>query len=142
MCFSVWLSWYPYFDIIFVSIILMHILFHHWNNTAEEDGYITLTYDTEALSTPPKEVKKKMVRNVRKYSDIVKLHCIHIIPLYASVILILFWWYAYLLFLAYTWIDKSYDSDDLLLNQMAIQRNTEVNDEGGNAEDEEEDKCL
>ena len=120
----------------------MHFLFHHWNNTAEEDGYITLTYDTEALSTPPKEVKKKMVINVRKYSDIVKLHCIHVIPLYASVILILRWWYAYILFISCIWIDKSYDSDDLPLTQIVIQRNTEVNDEDENAEDEEEDKCL
>ena len=30
----------------------MRILFHKWNNTAEEYGDITLTDDSEAMSTP------------------------------------------------------------------------------------------
>ena len=57
--------------------------------------------------------KKEMVRNVLRDSDIVKFYCIHGIPLYGSVMHILCWYYDYLLFIAYIWIDKIYDSDDL-----------------------------
>ena len=79
-----------------------------------------------------------MVRNVLSDSELVKLYCTHVIPLYGSVMLILRWLYDYLFFLEYIWIYKSYDSDDLLLNQMILQLNSEVNDEDKNAEDEED----
>ena len=36
----------------------MHIFFHTWNNTTEEDGDITLTYDTEYMSTPNQRSNK------------------------------------------------------------------------------------
>ena len=58
MCFSGWLLWYPYFAVIFVNINLIHILFHNWNNTADEDVYITLTNDSAVMSTPPKISEK------------------------------------------------------------------------------------
>ena len=83
-----------------------------------------------------------MVRNVLSDSELVKLYCTHVIPLYGSVMLILRWWYDYLFFLAYIWIENSSDSDDLLLTQMVIQCNTEVNDEGENVEDEEDDASF
>ena len=58
ICFSVWLLWYPYFAIIFVDITIMHILFHQWNITSEEDEDITLLDDSEAMQPPPKISKK------------------------------------------------------------------------------------
>ena len=70
-----------------------------------------------------------MVRNVLRYSDLVKLYCIHVIPLYGSIMLILRWCYDYIFFIVYIWIYNSYDSDDLQLTQMVLQRNTEVNNE-------------
>ena len=81
-----------------------------------------------------------MVRNVLRYSDIVHLYCIHVIPFYGSAVLILRLCYDYLFFLSYLRIDKIYDSDDLPLTQMVLQRNTEVNDEDENAEDEEDNE--
>ena len=78
-----------------------------------------------------------MVINFFIDSDIVKLYCIHGIPLYGSVMHILCWYYDYLLFIAYIWIDKIYDSDDLPLTQMVLQQNIEVNNEGEDAEDKE-----
>ena len=80
-----------------------------------------------------------MLRNVLKYSDILKLYCIHVITLYGSVMIILRWCCDYLLNLTYTWINKSYDSDDLPLIQMVIQSNSEINDEGKNVDNEEDD---
>ena len=53
--------------------------------------------------------------------------------------IILRWCCDYLLNLTYTWIDKSYDSDDMPLTQIFLQHNSEVNDEDENAEDEEDD---
>ena len=82
------------------------------------------------------------MRKLLRYSNLVKFYCIHVIPLYGSVMLILRWWYDYLFFLAYIWIENSSDSDDLLLTQMVIQCNTEVNDEGENVEDEEDDASF
>ena len=82
-----------------------------------------------------------MVRNLIRCSDLAKLYCVHVIPLYSSVMLILRWCYNYifLLIYIYIWIDKSYGSDDLPLTQMFLQRNTEVNDEEENAEYKEDD---
>ena len=94
---------------------------------------------TQKLYQPTtKEVKKEIVRNVFRDSDTIKLYCIHVIPLYGSVIIILRWCYDYIFFLVYIWIDKSYDSDDLTLTQMVLQRITEVNYEDENMEDEED----
>ena len=78
-----------------------------------------------------------MVINFLRYINIVKLYYIHVIPLYGSVMLILRWCYEYIFFLAYIWIYKRYDSDDLPLIQIVIQHNTEVDDEDENAEDGE-----
>ena len=80
-----------------------------------------------------------MARNLVRDSDIVKLYCINVILLYGSVMIILRWCCDYLFNLTYTWIDKSYDGDDLPLIQMVLQRDSEVNDEDKNAEDEEDD---
>ena len=63
-------------------------------------------------------------------------------PLYGSVMLILRWRYDYIFFFAYIWIDKSYDSDDLPLTQMVLQRNSEVNDGDKIPEDEEDDASF
>ena len=81
-----------------------------------------------------------MVINVLRDSDIVKLYCIHFINLYGSVMFLLRWCCSYIFFLAYTWIDKSYDSDDLQLTQMVLKRISGVNYEDENAEDEEDDE--
>ena len=43
-------------------------------------------------------------------------------------------------FIAYIWIDKIYDSDDLPLTQMVLQRTTGLNAEDEDAEDEEGDE--
>ena len=56
------------------------------------------------------------------------------------VMLILCWCYDYLLIFTYIWIDKSYDSDDLPLTQMVLQRNTGVNIEDEDMEDKEDDE--
>ena len=53
--------------------------------------------------------------------------------------LILHWCYDYIFSLVFNWTEKSYDSDDLPLNQIFLQRNTKVNDEEENVEDEEDD---
>ena len=79
-----------------------------------------------------------MVINIFRDSDIVKFYYIQVITLYGSVMIILRWCCDYLLNLTYTWIDKSYDSDDLPLIWMILQRNSEVNDKDKNTEDEEE----
>ena len=98
---------------------------------------------TQKLCQPPtKEDKKEMVRNVLRDSDIVKLYCIHVIPLYGHVTLIFLWFYYFILFFGYKWIDNSYDIDDLPLTQMVLQINSEVNDEDENAEDEEGDEIF
>ena len=66
----------------------MHTLFRHLDNAAEEDGDTTLTDDSELCHNPQKEVKQKMARNLFRDSYIVKLYCIHVIPLYGYVMLI------------------------------------------------------
>ena len=45
----------------------MHHLFHNWNNNAEEDGDITLTDDSEAISPPPKKSEERYGENF--YAD-------------------------------------------------------------------------
>ena len=80
-----------------------------------------------------------MARNLFRDSDIFKLYCNYVITLYGSVMLILRWWCDYLFYFTHIWIDKNYDSDDLSLIQMVIQRNSEVNNEYKNAGDEEDD---
>ena len=79
-----------------------------------------------------------MVRNIFRDSDIVKFYFIRVILLYGSVMLILSWCYDYFFYITYIWIDKNYDSDDLPLIQMVLQRNSEVNDENEDVEDEED----
>ena len=79
-----------------------------------------------------------MVKNIFRDSDIVNLYYIHVIPYYGSVMLILRWCYDYLFFVEYIWIYKGYDSDEMPLTQMFLQRNLELNDEDENKEDEED----
>ena len=117
----------------------MHLLFHHWNKTAAEDVDITLTDGSASMSTPTKEVKKGIVRNIFRDSGIVKLYFIHVILLYGFVVLILRWWCDYIFLIAYIWIYKSYDSDDMSLTQMVLKSNSEVNDEDEILEDGVED---
>ena len=80
--------------------------------------------------------KKEIVVNFLRDDDVVLLYCNHVIPFCGYVMIILFWCYDYLLFLAYIWIDKIYDSDDLPLTQMVLQSDTGVNTEDEAAEDE------
>ena len=91
------------------------------------------------MSTPTKEVKKGIVRNIFRDSGIVKLYFIHVILLYGFVVLILRWWCDYIFLIAYIWIYKSYDSDDMSLTQMVLKSNSEVNDEDEILEDGVED---
>ena len=63
-----------------------------------------------------------------------------VILLSCSGIIYLRWCYDYLFFLAYIWIDKSYDSDYLPVTQMLIHPNTGVNTEEEDAEDEEDNE--
>ena len=79
------------------------------------------------------------MKNIFRDSDIVNLYYIHVIPYYGSGMLILRWCYDYLFFVEYIWIYKGYDSDEMPLTQMFLQRNTEVNDEEENAEYKEDD---
>ena len=81
-----------------------------------------------------------MARNVLIDSDLVKLYCIHVIPLYGSVMIILLWWYYYYFFIEYIRIDNIYNSDDLPLTQRVINCNTGVNTKDKDAEDEEDDE--
>ena len=73
---------------------------------------------------PQKQVKKEMVRNLFRYSDIVKFYFILVILLYEYAMLILRWCGDYPFCLKHTGIEKSYDSDDLPMNQMVLQQNS------------------
>ena len=78
------------------------------------------------------------MKNIFRDSDIVNLYYINVIPFYGSVMLILCWCYDYVFFVEYIWIYKGYDSDEMPLTQMFLQRNLELNDEDENAEDKED----
>ena len=80
------------------------------------------------------------MRDVLRDNHVSKLYCNCAIPFYGSFMLILWWCYNYLLFLAYIWIDKIYDSDELPLTQMVLQITTGVNTEDKYVENEEDDE--
>ena len=82
--------------------------------------------------------KKEMVRNVLRNDDTVMFYYTYIIPFYAYVMLILWWCYDYVMFLAYILIEKICDNDLLPLTQMVLQSNTGVNSEDNYLEDDEE----
>ena len=44
------------------------------------------------------------------------------------------------MFISYIWIDKIYNSDDLPLTQMLLQRTNGVNSEDEDAEDDDDDE--
>ena len=79
-----------------------------------------------------------MVKNVLRVSDIVNLLylCYTFVWLCYAYFTLMLW----IFFLAYIWVYKSYDSDDLPLTQMAVQKNTRVNTEDEDAEHEENDE--
>ena len=59
--------------------------------------------------------------------------------LYGSIMIILCLCYDYICFIAYIRIYKSYDRDDMPLNQMVLKHNSEVNDEDEVLENEVND---
>ena len=58
---------------------------------------------------------------------------------YADFMFVLCWWYYYVLFIAYIWIDKIYDIYDIPLSQMVIQCTAGVNTKDEDVEDDEDD---
>ena len=79
-----------------------------------------------------------MVRNILRDNDVFKLYCTRAIFVCAYVMIILFVCYYYVMFIAYILIDKIYDSDNLPLTQMLIQRTTGINTEEEDVEEENE----